>query len=74
MASPTNVEPFVLTQGDKNSPLWPKLIAHFQERLRIAREKNDGDLDERKTAMLRGEIRALKRLIDLGAEKPGLPD
>lgn len=70
MASPTNAEPFVLTQGDRNNPLWPKLLEHFRDRLRVARETNDGDLDECKTALTRGRIRLLKELIALDQERP----
>lgn len=36
-----------------------------REQIARARERNDGDLDEAETATLRGEIKALKRLLAL---------
>jgi hypothetical protein len=61
---------FELSAGEKSHPLWARLKAHFEERLAAARVRNDGGLDELNTAVLRGEIKVLKHLIALDADKP----
>lgn len=40
------------------------------EKLREARGRNDGPLSEMETAMLRGQIKTLKGLIELGDDPP----
>jgi hypothetical protein len=66
---------FTLTEHDKASALWLRLKAHFQDQLAVARMRNDyltqSDYD---TAALRGEIRTLKRLIALDADRPVIKD
>jgi hypothetical protein len=61
---------FRLTDNDKSTPLWLRLKAHLEERLAAARVRNDMPLPENDTAMLRGEIKALKRFIALGDARP----
>lgn len=63
---------FELSQGDKVSSLWVRLCAHMEERVSAARQRNDKPLPEMETAMLRGEIKALTRLIALGDDQPVL--
>lgn len=55
-----------LTEEELNSPLWHKLTQHWEERLQRLREDNDKELDELKTAKLRGKIAAVKDDIALG--------
>jgi hypothetical protein len=51
---------------DYQSATWHLLRKWADEQLRRAREKNDSaDLDATETAALRGEIRLLKRFLDL---------
>ena len=51
---------------DFNSPAWHGLRKWAEEELRKAREKNDAvSLSDFETAALRGEIRLLKRFLDL---------
>lgn len=61
---------FTLSAHDKAQGLWLRLNAHLEERLTDARVRNDASLTEPETAMLRGEIRCLKKLINLGDDRP----
>ena len=61
---------FELSENEKASPLWLRLKAHLEDRLAAARVRNDGVQMEAETAALRGEIRALKRIISLGDDRP----
>jgi len=60
---------FTLEQSERNSPLWAKLAAHFEERLATTRNRNDSDHDEAATAKLRGRIAELRYTLSLGADK-----
>jgi hypothetical protein len=64
------VTDFQLTEHDKAQGLWLRLAAHLADRLADARLRNDAALSEPETAALRGEIRCLKRLLALGADRP----
>lgn len=68
MSGPPDV--FELSQGERHSPLWLRLKAHWMQQLENARLRNDGPLDAAATAALRGEIRCLKQLITLGDDRP----
>jgi hypothetical protein len=49
-----------------NSPEWHLLRKWAEEQLRKCREKNDAvSLSDLETAALRGEIRFIKRFLDL---------
>jgi hypothetical protein len=63
---------FELSEADKASALWLRLKEHLETRLADARKRNDGVQPEADTAALRGEIRALKRIIALGDDRPFL--
>ena len=65
------VEP-LLSTNDRHSPLWLKLKRELEARLATLRAQNDGDKDERSTAMLRGRIAELKILLALGNEPTAL--
>lgn len=48
------------------SPPWQRVVAHVEEELKSLRSKLEKpDLSERDTQVVRGEIRALKRLLEL---------
>lgn len=66
----TAPERFELTPGEKSHPLWAKLKAYFEEQLKIQRTRNDGNLSEHETAIIRGDIKRLKALIRLGDDRP----
>ena len=57
---------FRLTEIESASALWARLSTHLEERLRILREKNDNPIDPIETARIRGEIKAVKQLLDVG--------
>lgn len=59
-----------LTKQERNDPLWLKLKAEYESRLAQLRKDNDKDMSETETAKLRGRIAELRRIIDMGAEKP----
>ena len=61
---------FELTEHDKASSLWVRLLDHLEDRLAAARVRNDMPMGECETASLRGEIRAMKRIIALGDSRP----
>lgn len=51
---------------DFTSPTWRQVTEWANDQLTRARERNDAaGLSEVDTALLRGEIRCLKRLLDL---------
>lgn len=50
---------------DFTSPTWLQVVAWLRAEIARARERNDGALDADQTATLRGEIRAMKRLLGL---------
>lgn len=64
---------FELTAAERHSPLWLKLLAHFEEKRATARAKNDGPDDAIVTAHRRGQISIYTTLIALDRERD-LPD
>lgn len=64
------MDQFELTYQDRKQPLWLKLKAHFEDRLADARRQNDRLHPEYETALLRGEIKCLKALIAMDADRP----
>lgn len=59
----------VLLEHERQSALWMKIKQHLGRELDALRRRNDGDMDERKTAELRGQIRQVKKLMAL--DNPG---
>lgn len=65
---------------DYTSATWLQVADWARTRLQALRTRNDGDLDPTDTAILRGQIKALKELLDLPAAAaratgaaPGMP-
>jgi hypothetical protein len=50
---------------DFSAPGWHQLRRWTEIELEKARLKNDADLTDNQTAALRGEIKVLKRILDL---------
>jgi hypothetical protein len=50
---------------DFTSPIWLQVAAHCRVRIDQLRAQNEGDLDPVATAKVRGQIKALKELVDL---------
>lgn len=59
-----------LDNQERNDPLWLKLKADFDSRLAQLRASNDKDMNDTETAKVRGRIAEIRRIIDMGAEKP----
>lgn len=66
-------ESFILTPAEVANPVWIKLERYLRRRLEVARERNDTPMDAELTAMVRGEIKALKGLLALGRPLPPIP-
>jgi hypothetical protein len=66
-------EPFIITEGEKLQPLWLKLHGHYKQRLVDLHGQLEGDLDEGKTALLRGRIAEVKALLALNESRPVVP-
>lgn len=64
----------VIEKNDRQSAVWLKLKKHLEAELDVLRKKNDGNLDEVKTANLRGGIRQLKAILALENDAPPPPD
>jgi len=58
----------ILNNEERHSQAWTKAKSYMEKRIALLRSRNDSDLDERKTARLRGSIAELKHLISLGEE------
>ena len=67
---PETAAEFTLTDGERRHPLWGRLSAYLELRLRDLRGRNDGPLNELETATLRGQINCLKGLSALGDDPP----
>lgn len=53
-----------LTDGEKNHPLWKKIVEHLEQRLAAKRAENDNPkLDQFQTATIRGHIELLKSIL-----------
>ena len=68
------VVPSVLTPDEAASPVWLKLKKVMQAEIDYLRRQNDRDLDERKTARLRGRIVQLNAMLTWGDAQPMLVD
>ena len=59
-----------LTEGDLVSPTWGKLKRHLDDRLKVLRVQLEQDLDEIKSAKIRGQIAEVKAILGLAAGRP----
>jgi hypothetical protein len=53
------------TSGDFRSPTWEKLLVYLEARREQMRDENDGDLNEKETARIRGRLMEVASLMDL---------
>ena len=64
---------FMLTEEERLSPLWARLLAHLEQRVANLRIVNESpDRDDRSTQFLRGQIRALRDVISLNTDRPDM--
>lgn len=54
-----------MNRADFATPIWKRLAVHIDARIDELRRLNDTALDMEKTALIRGEIRGLKKILDL---------
>lgn len=60
---------------DLRSETWRRLTTHLQARLQELRESNDSpSCDADKTALIRGQIKAVKEILDLADSVSSSPD
>lgn len=57
-----------LVKEDFRTPVWGRLTETLHDRLQRLRELNDDESSPEKTARIRGQIREVKRLINLHTE------
>ncbi len=65
-------KPFALTRDDKNSPLWRKLVSHWESRIEALQRQNEGDQPESSTAKLRGRVAEIRANLTLSQELPNI--
>ena len=58
-----DLSPFKLTEYEKQSSTWERVKAHLEERLQIARERNDGLMPENERHVLLGAIRQIREAL-----------
>lgn len=64
-----------LRAEDLRSDTWRRLTQHLQARLQELRESNDApSCDAEKTALIRGQIKAVKEILDLAQSVSSSPD
>lgn len=63
-----------LTEHELAHPLWLKLKEHCEKRLETLRKENERDLNEVKTAKLRGRIAEVNGFLSLENPKPEIRD
>ncbi len=66
--------PFALSEQERTSVLWGKLMAHYRERLAKLRSQNDGELSVDRTAKLRGQIAEVKAFLHLDEDQTLIRD
>jgi hypothetical protein len=64
----------VFERGERQSAVWMKLKKHLEAELQRLRAKNDSNLDEQRTAILRGRIGQVKAILALENDAPPAPD
>lgn len=57
-----------LTNHQRTSDTWLAVTKYCEDRLVALRRQNDGDLDERRTAKLRGRIAEIQQFLRAGEE------
>ena len=63
-----------LTDDDKQSPTFRKIMQYMEDRIVQLRMSNDGDLSDYETAKIRGRIAECKGFISLKNERPVVED
>ena len=61
-------ERFTLTQGDRASDLWYRLTEYLKTEREKLRARNDTNLDPSETAIVRGQIQQINKILALGKD------
>lgn len=59
---------FSLSNEERDSKLWARLVEHFESKLMSLRIQNEGDKSEIETANIRGRIAEIKSILSLNNE------
>lgn len=70
MSTKPQQDRLVLTEQERNSPLWLRLKAHYEKRLHSMRSRNDGPLANDDTLLLRGRIHEIKTFLSINEAMP----
>ena len=57
-----------LNTVQRSSDVWLLVTKYCEERMAQLRRENDGDLDERRTAKIRGRIAEIQKFLRAGEE------
>lgn len=55
-----------LNEIERQSAIWLKISGYLKDRLDTLRVQNDGDRDISETARIRGQIKEIKIMLDIG--------
>ena len=61
---------FQLTDAEKASPMWARLKQRYNDRIEALHLELEQEIPEAKTALIRGQIRALREQLALDKELP----
>ncbi len=61
---------FLLSEGEKITPLWVRIERQLNERLNQLRVLNDREQTEAQTAKTRGQIAEVKAMLAWANERP----
>ena len=61
---------FQLTDAEKASPMWARLKQRYNDRIEALHLELEQDIPEAKTALIRGQIKALREQLALDKELP----
>lgn len=61
---------FQLTDAEKASPMWARLKQRYNDRIEALHLELEQDIPETKTALIRGQIKALREQLALDKELP----
>lgn len=70
MTQETDATVFKLAPLEAQSALWLKISRELERKLTVLREKNDRDHTLEETARIRGEIRAVKSMLEWASTTP----
>ena len=60
----------IITEADRLSSTWIKIMRHFEERKKELQGKICGDLDTEQTWKMRGRVAEVQALLDANVQAP----